>query len=98
MTTGLHGKVMSCDGENRSLGVTYAGNTTSYWYGADGSRLWRNEGVGTGSEVNTLYLGPVEVRFGGASPEFLLYPHPSVKVAGSAVTYMHHDQLGSLRA
>ncbi len=43
MTHGLDGKVMTYDGENRPLTVTYAGRTTAYVYGADGARLKKIE-------------------------------------------------------
>ena len=38
MTTGLDGKVMAYDLENRPLSVTFAGKKTCYVYGADGTR------------------------------------------------------------
>jgi hypothetical protein len=37
MTTGLDGKIMECDLENRPLSVTFAGKKTCYVYGADGT-------------------------------------------------------------
>ena len=43
MTTGLDGKVMTYDGENRPVSVSYAGKTTTYVYGADGARLKKIE-------------------------------------------------------
>ena len=43
MTTGLDGKVMSYDGENRPVSVSFAGRTTAYVYGADGARLKKVE-------------------------------------------------------
>ena len=42
MTTGLDGKVMTYDGENRPVSVSFAGRTT-YVYGADGARLKKVE-------------------------------------------------------
>lgn len=36
---GLDGKLMTYDGENRSVTVAFAGKTTTYVYGADGARL-----------------------------------------------------------
>ncbi|MEZ5733121.1 MAG: hypothetical protein R3D97_12440 [Paracoccaceae bacterium] len=44
MLTGLDGKVMSYDGENRPLSVANAGKTTTYVYGAD--RIGPHNGSG----------------------------------------------------
>ena len=80
MTTGLDGKVMAYDGENRPLSVSFAGKTTSYVYGADGARLKKVESDPvTGQASVTLYLGAVEIRkYGqGAAEEILLYPLPA---------------------
>ncbi|MDJ0640911.1 MAG: hypothetical protein QNJ20_19000 [Paracoccaceae bacterium] len=57
MLAGYDGKVMTYDGENRPLSVTKGGVTTSYTYGADGSRLKTTVGGQT-----TLTFGPVEIR------------------------------------
>lgn len=43
MTTGLDGKVMAYDGENRPVSVSFAGRTTTYVYGADRARLKKVE-------------------------------------------------------
>ncbi|MDJ1018284.1 MAG: hypothetical protein QNJ35_17370 [Paracoccaceae bacterium] len=61
MLSGYDGKVMTYDAENRPLTVTKGGVTTTYVYGADGSRLKRIVGTGPGA-VTTLTFGPVEVR------------------------------------
>ncbi|HHJ19944.1 MAG TPA: hypothetical protein ENJ84_09030 [Gammaproteobacteria bacterium] len=102
MTTGLGGKVMTYDAENRPLTVSHNGTTTTYVYGPDGTRLKKTEGTDT-----TAYFGPVEIRhFGqGTGEEILLYPHPNVRLAltntGGQVerraSYLHSDQLGSVR-
>src|SRR5690606_11430344 len=108
MTTGLDGKVMTYDGENRPLTVSFAGRTTAYVYGADGARLKKVEtDPVTGTSV-TLYLGPVEIRnYGqGTAEEILLYPRPDIRItrtrSGSTVTTkvnaLHADGLGSVRA
>jgi RHS repeat-associated protein len=98
MTVGLYGKVMGYDGENRPLSVLYAGNLTSYVYAATGTCLFKVEKTGTGAETETLYLGPVEIRAPGtASEEVLLYPLPNVRIEGGAESYLHADQLGSVR-
>ncbi|MCB2130880.1 MAG: hypothetical protein KDE03_17885 [Rhodobacteraceae bacterium] len=66
MTQGLGGKVMSYDGENRPLSVTYQGRVTTYVYGADGARLKKVEvdPITLAQDV-TLYMGPVEIRHWG---------------------------------
>ena len=100
MLSGLDAKVMTYDGENRPLSVSYAGKQTCYVYGADGSRLKKFEGY-TGancatpgaSATVTAYVGGAEVRaFGqGASEVLALYPSPEVRlvknlVAGAVTT------------
>ena len=93
MTTGLDGKVMSYDGENRPVSVSFAGRTTAYVYGADGARLKKVEtDPVTLQNTVTLYMGPVEIRnYGqGAAEEILLYPRPDIRItktkSGSTVT------------
>ncbi|NOX73208.1 MAG: hypothetical protein GXP03_06170 [Alphaproteobacteria bacterium] len=71
MTTGLNAKVMTYDAENRPLSEAYAGNTTTYVYGADGGRVKKIEGSDT-----TVYFGGVEIRDFGGSETILTYPHP----------------------
>lgn len=106
---GLDGKLMTYDGENRSVTVAYAGKTTTYVYGADGARLKKVEtDPATGQSEVTLYLGPVEIRrYGqGAAEEILLYPRPNIRItrtrSGGVVTTkvfaLHADGLGSVRA
>ncbi|WP_170565662.1 RHS repeat-associated core domain-containing protein [Ruegeria atlantica] len=99
MLQGLHGKVMTYDGENRPLSVTYAGTTTSYVYGADGTRLKRTDKTGQPDETVTVTFGGVEIRnFGqGASEEIVTYPHPDVRLVNGVASYMHRDQLNSVR-
>jgi len=108
MTTGLDGKVMSYDGENRPVSVSFAGRTTAYVYGADGARLKKVETDPVAGATVTLYMGPVEIRrYGqGAAEEILLYPRPDIRItktmSGSTVTTrvnaLHTDGLGSVRA
>ena len=106
---GLDGKLMTYDGENRSVTVAFAGKTTTYVYGADGARLKKVEtDPATGQSEVTLYLGPVEIRnYGqGAAEEILLYPQPNIRItktkSGSTITTrvnaLHADGLGSVRA
>jgi RHS repeat-associated protein len=92
-TTGLDGKVMTYDGENRPTSVTIqpANTRTCYIYGADGARLKKIEGFDgatacsttpTTAQRVTLYLGPVEIRkYGQGNNEAIqLYPHPAIRI------------------
>ena len=112
MLTGLGGKIMAYDGENRPLSVTYLGKKTCYVYGVDGKRLKKVEGLSpatlcTALPANadtTVYFGPVEVRKWKVSwqEQVLTYPHPAVKLLNgyttAAATYLHRDGLLSVRA
>ncbi|MVO18483.1 FG-GAP-like repeat-containing protein [Parasedimentitalea huanghaiensis] len=102
MTTGLNGKVMTYDGENRPLTVTALnGDQTEYVYGADGSRLKRIETV-NGAVTTSLYVGGVELVQAPNEPEQAhWYPHSNVRMSYEGgtfkeVKYLHRDQLGSV--
>lgn len=99
MLTGLGGKTMTYDGENRPLSVTLGGSETQYEYGAAGSRLKKIENAGTANETVTAYFGPVEIRnFGeGTSEEVFAYPHTNVRLTNGAANYLHRDQLASVK-
>ncbi|MGJ8628516.1 MAG: RHS repeat-associated core domain-containing protein [Sulfitobacter sp.] len=99
MSLGLHGKTMVYDGENRPESVTHNGQTTRYVYGANGERLKLIENVGTANESVTLYLPMTEIRnYGQGSNEIVItYPHPDVRFVNDVPSYMHRDQLQSLR-
>ena len=112
MLTGLGGKIMTYDGENRPLSVTWAGKRTCYVYGADGKRLKKVEGLPPTQDCTalpantnaTVYFGAVEVRnwLVAGQEQVLAYPHPSVKLVNGTVpgvaTYLHRDGLLSVRA
>jgi len=112
MATGLGGKIMSYDGENRPLSVTYLGKRTCYVYGIDGKRLKKVEGLPPTQDCTTLpstapatvYFGAVEVRnwLILGQKQVLTYPHPAVKLLNgttpAVATYMHRDGLSSVRA
>jgi RHS repeat-associated protein len=106
MLTGLGGKVMEYDGENRPLSVTYLGKKTCYVYGADGKRLKKVEGLSPATLCTALppaanvttYFGPVEVRNWLGAEQVLTYPQPSVKLTNGVATWLHFDHLGSVRA
>ncbi|MDX8355867.1 RHS repeat-associated core domain-containing protein, partial [Cognatiyoonia sp. IB215182] len=97
MLTGLHGKVMTYDNENRPLSVTHSGVQTRYVYGADGSRLKLINEAGTANESETLYVGPIEVRnYGQTNASLVAYPHPNVRLVDGVESYLHRDQLNSV--
>ncbi len=99
MTRRLHGKVMTYDGENRPLSVTFNGKRTEYVYGADGSRLKMIQDAGTAQEKVTLYLGEVEIQnYGtGAGEVIMAYPHPDIRLTnGGSPAYFFRDQLNSV--
>lgn len=65
MLTGLYGKTMAYDGENRPVSVSHQCDTTSYTYGPDGQRLKKT----ATSSGTTLFAGAVEVRsYNAATP------------------------------
>ncbi len=93
METGLNFKTMTYDGENRPLSATNNGSTTSYVYGADGTRIKRVEGGNT-----TLTFANVEIRNYGTTNEIVLtYPHANVRLEnGADPHYLFRDHLGSV--
>ena len=94
MLAGLAGKVMTYDGENRPLSVTYGGAETLYHYGPDGTRALKE----TAYDL-TAYAGPLEVRnFGTANEEIIWHLSDDVRLADGAVSYLHRDHLASVRA
>ncbi len=104
MTTGLDGKQMSYDGENRPLSVTAAnGDKTEYLYGADGTRIKRQETV-AGQTTTSWYFGGVEIiQAPGAAKQVHLYPHANLRLTyeggqlqADETRYMHRDQLDSV--
>ena len=96
MTTGLDGKVMTYDAENRVTSARLGGVTTTYAYGADGTRLKRTVGGST-----TLTIGPIEVRnyLASSGESILRYPTPWFRqTGGGAVAVFHRDQVDSIQA
>jgi RHS repeat-associated protein len=112
MLTGLAGKIMTYDGENRPLSVTHLGKRTCYVYGVDGKRLKKVEGLPPTQDCTalpantnaTVYFGAVEVRnwLVAGAEQVLTYPHPAVKLLNgttpAVATYLHRDGLSSVRA
>ncbi|PZQ45426.1 MAG: hypothetical protein DI556_22725, partial [Rhodovulum sulfidophilum] len=95
MTKGLDGKVLTYDVENRVKTAKLGSATTTYAYGADGTRLKATAGGAT-----TLTIGPIEVRnFKGTGGETLiLYPAPWFRVTGGTTSVLHRDQVDSIQA
>lgn len=96
---------MTYDGENRPLSVTTAGGErTEYHYVPDGPRLMKIENERTLIETTTITIGAIEVRNyqpGGyhTGADVLVYPHAVVRRAmDGTYSYLHRDQLGSVRA
>ncbi len=113
MTTGLHGKVMEYDGENRPLSVEHNGKRTEYVYGPSGTRLMKIEDADTAEESITVYAGMSEIRdWKKPTQNTQNYPIGDVRWNnGPAVDdatvpadnpfqrgFMHVDQLGSIVA
>ena len=97
MTTGLSGKQITCDYNNRPTSVQVVGQTTAYTYGPDGARQTKVVGAS-----ETFYAGMAEIRnFGDANESIILQPHPDFRIteaggAGAAVSYLHGDNLASV--
>ncbi len=93
MTRGLGGKIITYDGENRPVSVTYGGQTTSYVYGADGSRLKKITPAGV-----TVYAGPVEIEnFGTANEQITRHLTDDVREVDGVKSWLHRDHLSSVR-
>ncbi len=92
MLTGLNGKLMTYDGENRPLTVALSGATTTYGYGPDGARLLKE------ATTDTLFAGPIEIRnYGTANEVVAFYPHEDFRVVDGVTSYLHRDHLASVR-
>ncbi len=108
MLTGLGGRVMTYDGENRPLSVTVNNKRTCYVYDACGTRLKKIENLAANASctalpataVATVYFGAVEVRnwLVPGQEQVLTYPSPAVKLTNGVASFLHRDHLGSVRA
>lgn len=96
MTTGLGGKAMTYDAENRPLSVTHAGSTTTYTYGPDGQRLKMVVQDGSGTST-TLYVGDVEIRNYGEGSSEIVTRHlaAGIREVNGEQSLMVTDHLGS---
>ncbi|PZQ46885.1 MAG: hypothetical protein DI556_19175 [Rhodovulum sulfidophilum] len=93
MTTGLGGKLMTYDAENRVKTAQLGGVAMTYVYGADGARLKAGGGGAT-----TLTIGRIEVRgYGSGSETLILYPTPWFRVTGGTASVLHRDQIDSIQ-
>ena len=107
VTTGLDGKLMTYDGENRLTEITFNGVTTCYVYGPDGTRWKMITDCGGANEQTTAYYPHTEIRnFGeGAFEEIYTYPLANIRlkngnnpVYGGDVAYLHSDAQNSVVA
>jgi RHS repeat-associated protein len=107
VTTGLDGKLMTYDGENRLTEITFNGVTTCYVYGPDGTRWKMITDCGGANEQTTAYYPHTEIRnFGeGTSEEIYTYPLANIRlkngnnpVYGGDVAYLHSDAQNSVVA
>lgn len=102
------GKTMTYDAENRPIKVVLdddsVGERTVYTYGADGSRLKKVVRSSDGFREMTWYFGPLEVRGTKDTDgnvvvdQVLAYVTPQVRAANGVTSFIHADQLGSIRA
>lgn len=84
-------RTIAYDFEDRPVSVTSGGATVSYLYGPDGERLKKLAGSST-----TLYLGSDIER--DPSGAWNYYLTPDVKLSGATRTWLHRDNLASVRA
>lgn len=112
MLMGLGGKIMTYDGENRPLSVTWLGKKTCYVYVVDGKRLKKVENLAPAANCNalptnaaaTVYFGAVEVRswMVAGQEQVLTYPLSAIKLLNgttpAVASYLHRDGLSSVRA
>jgi RHS repeat-associated protein len=84
-------RTIGYDAENRPVSVTSGGATVTYLYGPDGERLKKVAGSST-----TLYLGSDIER--DPSGVWNTYLTPDVKLSGATRTWLHRDNLASVRA
>lgn len=99
MTTGLYGKQITYDGENRPVEVQHRGRTTRYVYGAGGGRLKLIEDAGSAQESTTVTFGLVEIRNYGAGGDEVIVtqPHSNVRFVNGVASYIHRDRQQSIR-
>ncbi|MBD0417579.1 toxin TcdB middle/N-terminal domain-containing protein, partial [Oryzicola mucosus] len=87
-------RVLTWDAANRLSTVVLNGVTTTLAYGPDGARAKKTSATST-----TLYPdASVEMTPGASNTAtYVRYPHPDLKIEGTAKTYLHRDHLASVR-
>ena len=101
MRTGLNGRIMTWDGENRLASVTMAGVKTCYVYGPDGTRLMQFRAATANpddicivpatpstAQPVTVTFAEVEIRNyrQGNAEVVLTYPHPNIRIVYTRTT------------
>ncbi|WP_179298158.1 RHS repeat domain-containing protein [Mesorhizobium carmichaelinearum] len=87
-------RTLTWDEANRLKTVTLASNTVNLTYGPDGARVRKASAFAT-----TLYPD-ASVEIDPATPGaeiYTRYPHPDIKVVGTAKFFLHRDHLASVR-
>jgi RHS repeat-associated protein len=75
--------------DNRLASLVMGGQTTTFAYGPDGSRVKKISSLGT-----TRYFGSEAEEKGGV---FTRYPHMDVMVQGSTISFLHRDHLATVK-
>ncbi|QPC95068.1 hypothetical protein GA829_09285 [Mesorhizobium sp. INR15] len=87
-------RTLTWDEANRLKTVSLASNTVNLTYGPDGARVKKASSFAT-----TLYPD-ANVEIDPATPGaeiYTRYPHPDIKVTGTAKFFLHRDHLASVR-
>ncbi|TSE09302.1 RHS repeat protein [Mesorhizobium intechi] len=87
-------RTLAWDEANRLKTVSLAANTVNLAYGPDGARAKK-----TSSFATTLYPD-ADVEINPATPGaeiYTRYPHPDIKVVGTAKYFLHREHLASVR-
>jgi RHS repeat-associated protein len=91
----LTAKSFTYDSENRPITITSGGFTTSFSYGADGSRLRKWQATGP----VTWYVGAdAELKVDGTVLQWTINLAPGTRKVGSNIENLVSDHLGSVRA
>jgi len=90
MLTGLYGKTMTYDGENRPVSVSHQGDIISYVYGPDGQRLKKD----VTSSGATLFFGAIEVRDYSTAAETVAFnQQDDIRIVDGAMSRIKPDHL-----
>ena len=95
MTAG-NGRAMAWDANNRIREVTAGGNTTTFVYGPDGTRVKKISGS---SVVKYPFGDDYEIGGNGVVTKYFDAGFgPIAKKVGTSVSWLHSDRLGSINA